>query len=379
MKIIDRYLLRQFAQVYVICFVSLTGLFVVFDAFGNLDEFQRHSAKGARPLLPMMGEYYAYRTLHFFEHISGSMTVIAAMFTVAWIQRYHELMALLAAGISKVRVIMPIVAASAVLSGAAAANRELVIPRFRHQLSRTPKDLLGENAQAFHPRYDNQTNILFRAKDTFAREERLNEVSLLLPPELDSLGKQLVGQNAFYQRPTRGRPGGYLIQGVSQPAGLTASPSLKVGGRPLILTPLDHPQWLAADECFVVSDVNFEQLKGGQAWRQLSSTAELVKGLANRSLDFGADVRVTIHSRFVHPLLDMNLLLLGLPLLLGRQQRNVFVSIGLCCGVVAAFMLVVIAMQYLGTIYYLDPAKSAWLPLAIFAPAAVFLFDRIRQ
>ena len=36
MAIIDRYLLRQFVKTFVICYVSLTGLYIVFDAFTML-------------------------------------------------------------------------------------------------------------------------------------------------------------------------------------------------------------------------------------------------------------------------------------------------------------------------------------------------------
>ena len=45
MRIIDRYLLRQFVQTFLICFLSLTGVFVVFDAFTNMEAFM-HCAKG---------------------------------------------------------------------------------------------------------------------------------------------------------------------------------------------------------------------------------------------------------------------------------------------------------------------------------------------
>ena len=38
-RIIDRYLLKQFMQVLVICFCSMAGLYVVIDAFGHLDHF----------------------------------------------------------------------------------------------------------------------------------------------------------------------------------------------------------------------------------------------------------------------------------------------------------------------------------------------------
>ena len=39
MTVMDRYILRHFLQVFVICFCSLTGLYIVIDAFGNLARF----------------------------------------------------------------------------------------------------------------------------------------------------------------------------------------------------------------------------------------------------------------------------------------------------------------------------------------------------
>ncbi len=49
MRIIDRYLLRQFLHTFSICFLSLTGIFIVFDAFTNLEAFM-HCAKGLQML-----------------------------------------------------------------------------------------------------------------------------------------------------------------------------------------------------------------------------------------------------------------------------------------------------------------------------------------
>ncbi|HJT34548.1 MAG TPA: LptF/LptG family permease, partial [Pirellulales bacterium] len=120
---------------------------------------------------------------------------------------------------------------------------------------------------------------------------------------------------------------------------------------------------------------------GGRSWRQFSSTAQLIAGLSNPSLglagEYGADVRVAIHSRVVQPLLDLTLLFLGLPLVLSGTNRNVFVAIGLCGLVCTAFMMVVLGCQYLGEISLLEPALAAWAPLMVFVPVAVGLFDRI--
>ena len=78
-----------------------------------------------------------------------------------------------------------------------------------------------------------------------------------------------------------------LLKGVTQPVDLAARASLQLAGERVVITPHDEPDWLAGDECFVVSDITFDQLTGGKSWRQFSSTAELVRGLRNPSLDFG--------------------------------------------------------------------------------------------
>jgi len=377
MKIIDRYLLRQFVQTFVICYVSLAGLYIVFDAFTNLDEFLR-CAEVTGGLLELMASYYAHQSLAFFDLSSGLLTLITAMFTVAWIQRHNEMTALMAAGISRLRVVAPVVFAAVAVTGLAAANRELVIPRLRHQLARRPQDLLGDRPKPLDPQYDHKTNILIRGENTFADRRRISKPNFLLPPGLDQYGSQLVAENAYYRPPQEGRPGGYLFDGVKEPKGLAAEPSLSLGGHPVVITPRDA-DWLEEDQCFVASDVRFEHLTESRAMRKFSSTAQLIAGLTNESLDFGPDIRVTIHARIVQPVLDVTLLFLGLPLVLRREIRNVFLAIGLCALVVSLFSLVVIVFQHLGSILAVSPALAAWAPLMIFVPVAVAMAPAMWQ
>ena len=72
----------------------------------------------------------------------------------------------------------------------------------------------------------------------------------------------------------------------------------------------------------------------------------------------------------VQPLLDLTLLFLGLPLVLTRQSRNVFIALGLCVLLTSVFTLVVIGCQHLGSIYSIRPALAAWAPLMLFVPVA---------
>jgi lipopolysaccharide export system permease protein len=369
MRILDRYLLGQFLQNFLICFCSLTGLYIVIDAFAKLESFMHYPGN----LWAIMGKYYAYQIIGFFDQTSGILTLIAAMFTIAMFQRYNELTALQAAGIAKWRIIKPVVAAVIFFTVLAAANREIVIPSIRdHLKTGEAQDLEGETAKDMFPHTDNKTDIILRGKQTVAKDQRIEKPTFVLPPTLDDYGKQLNASGAFYQQRNTQHPNGYLLKGVTAPKLIASKTSLGLNGEPVIFTPHDYP-WLAPDECFVASDITFEYLSSADDWRRYASLPELVAGLHNPSMNLGSDVRVAIHARLVQPALDVVLLFLGLPLLLSRINRNVFFAIGLCVALVVGFYMVVFGCQYLGSNYLVSPALAAWLPLMIFLPLAVWM------
>jgi lipopolysaccharide export system permease protein len=369
MTIIDRYLLRQFIKTFVICYVSLFGLYVVFDAFTNLEGFL-HYAEDHGGLLRVMATHYSYRADLFFDRMAGLLVLTAAMFTAAWMQRHQELTALMAAGISRVRVFVPVVIAAAVIAVGASVNRELVLPNFRDQLSKNPKELSGEAPHKVQAQYDQRTDIFIRGETAIVVGQRILKPDFRLPASLEYYARQVTAREAHY-RPAEGKlPAGFLLDGVQQPKDLATRPSLYLGDQVLIFSPSDA-QWLQPDQCYIASDVTFEQLTDQQSSREYASTAQLIATLHGLNPDFGGGVRVAIHYRFVQPLLDMTLLFLGLPLVVTRSNRNVFVALGLCGGVVSVFLLIVMGCQAAGRDLLIPPALSAWLPLMIFAPIAV--------
>ncbi len=369
MKIIDRYLLRQFTKTFLICFLSLLGLYVVFDAFTNLESFLRIADKQGG-LAKVLGQYYVYHAILFFDRTVGLVNLAAAMFTITWIQRHNELVALMAAGISRVRVVIPVVGAVVVVIVLAALNRELVIPRFRDELSRKPSDLAGDATKQFSETRDEESDIRLRGESAVAGRQEIIKPNFRLPTELDLYGRDISARTACYRESHGGRPRGYLLTGVDRPKDIARQRSLMLNDRPVVITPRDAPDWLQPDQCFVVSGVSFEQLTNGQAWREFSSTAQLIRGLHNPSLFFGGNIRVTIHRRIVQPLMDLTLLFLGLPLIMTRESRNVFIAMSLAAGVTLAFMVFVLACERLGSIDAISPALAVWVPLMVFVPAA---------
>jgi lipopolysaccharide export system permease protein len=374
--IIDRYMLRQFVQVLAICFLSLIGLYIVIDAFGHLDRFIDYADKHGSLLATLAG-YYAYQAIAFFDRTSGVMTLIALMFTITWIQRYHEMTALLAAGIPRLRVLRPVLVAAISVSLVAAANREVVIPNIRQHLAVDTKNLGGDQESLMQARFDSN-DILIGGERIVPALKKIARANFVLPRNLNQFGKQLTASEAWFLPAEGNRPTGYLLCGVTGPKALVKQPSLLVGGEPVIITPIGN-NWLQPDQVFVVSSLSCVFVWAGANRRNIAATSEMIHELRNPSTDLGNDVRMAIHSRFIQPFLDTTLLFLGLPFFVTRTNRNPFISIGLCVSVVTLFMVVVLGCQSLGSTGWLAPSLAAWLPLMLFAPLAAGMSDALWQ
>jgi lipopolysaccharide export LptBFGC system permease protein LptF len=86
----------------------------------------------------------------------------------------------------------------------------------------------------------------------------------------------------------------------------------------------------------------------------------------------GADIPLRVHARFTAPLLDMSLVMLGIPLVLGPSRRGVFVAVGLCVSMTVVFFLTVMGSHALVSADAYGASTGAWLPLLILGPLAAW-------
>jgi lipopolysaccharide export system permease protein len=366
--LIDRYIARAQLQAFLIVFISLAGLTFVVDAFTNIEEFIAHAPE-AGGLARVLGAYYGYRLISFFDATSPVISLASAMFALSWLERHNELTALLAAGVTRWRIARPTIVFAAVVSLLAMANREVVLPRIRHTFARNAQNLRGDAAQPFEARYDHATEILFRGRTAQHASYRIESPSLLMPPALAEYGPQIDAGEAVWRPANATHPAGYLLSNVREPADIDRLASLTGDGRTIVFTRAEAA-WLEPRQCFVTSDVTFEQLVGSANWAQYSSTAELVRAIANPSLGVGAEVPLRVHARMVAPLLDVALALLGIPLVVGPNRRGIFVAVGLCVSSAVVFFLMIFGWHALATAYVVSPSIGAWAPLLILAPLA---------
>lgn len=370
---IDRYLLFLYFRVLLICFASISGLLIVIHVFSNLDSFNRHSAENELTLLDVFVDYYGPYTLSVFERLSAMLALLAMLFTLGWLNRTNELTALLAAGITKRRILRPLWLASGVVIFSAVAMREIAIPPFQDRLDRSPQDLAGDFPRPIRPAYDPELHALIQGHHLLPIEKSIVDLQVKFRggPVSESLGNKLVAAKAYYLDSTTEHPAGYLIEGVQQPRNIDKRASVANASKetPMLMTPVGY-SWLQSGSCFLASDVKYEMLRGGSAWKQFASTYELVTHLkTEKSPSSGDDMRVSIHQRFVRPAIDFVVLLLGIPILLSRPDRHMFWVAGVSLGVVGGFTALTMGLSAMGaSSYLLKPNLSVWLPLLLFLP-----------
>jgi len=372
MLILDLYVLRQFLKILGVAFFALVSLYVIIDAFNNLEEFQLYAERNAQNILVIVFDYYRVHALTVFDRTYGMLALLASMATIAWFHRTRELTAILSGGISKGRFVRPIVVATVMVSGLGIANREWWMPHYRDRLTRNAQDWLGDTPRPFVPRFDHHTNILLGGRNLIRGRQRVEHPTFRLPANLARFGNKLIAAYATYMPAQDDRMAGFRLVDVERPEKLAALPSEYLEQQPLVLTAFDT-DWLGPRECFVATHLTFEQLATGDQWQRFTSTRELIDQLRNPSDRAGADTRVRIHARIVQPFLDIALVFLGLPLVLRREQPRFFVAIGWGLLVVCGFAAAVITCHALGENYLLSPVLATWCPLFLFLPLAVLI------
>src|SRR4051794_33226600 len=142
MKLLDRALFLAFLKAYLLCLVSLLSLYVVIDLFTKLDDFA-DQVHGLWPLVRSITSYYGYQVIRIFDQLCEPIVLLAAMFTVAWVQRNNELLPLLSSGVPTRRMLYPVLAGAGLMVGLGLANQEFVIPRVADALLADKSDLSG--------------------------------------------------------------------------------------------------------------------------------------------------------------------------------------------------------------------------------------------
>lgn len=368
MAIYDRYLTVLFFRVLIVLFSALCGLFMIVDFFDRLEEFI-DIAETEGSLLSVSIEFYAPRVLSFFDRISGLVALIAAVFVVTWIQRNRELIAIYAGGVHLRRVMRPILICVILVAVFGVVNREVLIPTYKHRLTRDTRNWFGEDEIKIRPMYDRMTGVFLNGKAAVLAEQEIISPIMQLPPGTSSSFDRVVGERARYLQADENHPAGYLFLEVSLPEKVNEIGDVMDRDKVLLYAPTENA-WLDPGTCFLTSRISVTDLTKKESNAVYSSTIDLITDFRNPSRNYNSTSHVLVHARLLQPLLDISLLFIGLPLVVSNKNQNIFLAIGLNLMLVVFYFLTQLLSHTLGTEGFVSPALAAWIPIFIFVPLA---------
>ncbi len=359
LTLMDRQLIASYLKSYLICLISMIGLFIVVDLFTNLDNFT-DGKEGFEQVMRNIGTYYGMKTMQIFDRLCEAIVLLAAMFTVALLQRNNELLPLLSAGVSIRRVVRPVLLSAFLMLGLSILNQEFVLPHVDSYMAET-KDFKGDKEQTVQGGYE-PNGIHISGRSAIKKDLMVHGFTCVFPPQLgrDSL-TTLQAKDARYLPDKKA----WLLTETMPPVienwSRTDLLEMKTPGTYFLHT----------------SDIDFESMIRPRAWFMYCSTLNLLRELAKAHSSQVAGVAVVFHMRLTRPLLGMLLVFMGLSIILRDQNRNIFFSTGLCVALCALFFITVFLCKHLGDNEYLSPALAAWFPVVFFGPLSFVMFDAV--
>ena len=109
--------------------------------------------------------------------------------------------------------------------------------------------------------------------------------------------------------------------------------------------------------------VDFDAVTRTRTWFNFASTARLSEELSRPETTRLAAMAVLFHMRMTRPILGLLLVMMGLSVILRDQNRNVFISAGMCLVLCGLFFAAQFLCKQLGDDDYLSPPLAAWLPV----------------
>jgi lipopolysaccharide export system permease protein len=353
-RLLDRYVIRNFLQTYSYCIAGFLSIWLIFDVSDNISTFiDQHFG------FALTARYYATQVPEVFVILLPVSLLLALLFSLGRMSRANEIVSMLTAGVSIPRVLAPLigmglltVAASFALNYSLAPHAEMAKKNF---VATARSHEFTVQGQIFRNRTDDRTWFIqsFRpGHDVF------NHVQVLQQDERDNIVASYLTPRATYHSETKT----WELEQVKvvhydEAGNITDEkmfPSLKI----------EH--W---------SETPF-RLGSANAHAEYLSLPELRQYLYFNS-DFPptllAPFRTHLQYRLALPWTCLVVVFIAAPLGIGYSRRGVL-------GSVAAAVILVFLYEFMRHLFlalgvgdHISPVLGAWTPNLIFAVIGLYL------
>jgi len=379
MGILDRYVLRSFLFSYMVCFLALTGLYVMIESFQVTGKLIKDSREWT-DILVTLPTFAAYKTPLFFYQVAPVVTLMAGMFTVTQLTRTNELVPIKAAGVSIYRVFAPLFVLAVISAGIVYLDQELLVAGLRGEIENVDVMIDEDDTDNERDRIsvsDSLGNRFYIAAYWVQQKEIRGMDIMQFFPDIGRVSLAAHADRAFLKPSADGVKRWHLSDGIIQRFNkFDPTVTQKVFLEDGLVLIADESERMEDGREYLVSDLTDTAIESAEEVDfELLSTAELIR--RSRSGPASAELLVTIQRRFSWPLSTALLLLVGLPFAVRSENRHTFLALGVCLLISFGFFIIETVCRQLGEAGSLSSYLAGWLPTLILGAGGLYLYDRV--
>lgn len=355
MKLLDRYVIRNFLQAYLYCIAGFTSIWLIFDISDNISAFLDE-----RVGLHVAFKYYITQIPEVLIVLLPVSLLLALLFSLGRMSRANEIVSILTAGVSLPRTLLPLIAIGLITVAATLAlnfsmaphaemNRKRLIDNVRTRTENVVE------AQIFRNRTDSRTWFIQRfrpGRNTF------NNVQILQQDARNTIVTNYLAARAVYSPESKV----WELEGVKV-VNYDRAGNI-VEDRTLPTLKIDN--W---------SETPF-RLGSANVRAEFLSVPELREYLHFNS-DFSktrlAPFRTHLHYRFALPWTCLVVVCLAAPLGIGFSRRGVLSSVATAVILVFSMNFLIHLFLALGEGDRIPAWVAAWTPNIIFGAIGLYL------
>jgi len=353
MKIIDKYIIKQFLGTFFFSIILLIFIVIIFDVSEHIDDFLKHDT----PLKAIIFNYYLNFIPHFVNLFSYLFVFIAVIFFTSRMAANTEIIAILSSGISFRRLLFPYLVSASILGLMSFLLGNFIIPytnrgklAFERQYIKDPKAFNDMNIhkQVSPGTYIYLENFNLKTKtgwkfslETFKDDRDLRYKLMADRVEWDSIRSKWILYNYFVRKLN------------------VNSETIRTGQRMDTVFPFRPSDF--NEDIEEVSVMNYFVLQDHLRKIEMRGDPDVIK------------YKVKKYERIVFPFATLVLTLIGVSVSSRKTRGGVGFSLGFGLALTFLYILFMQVFTVLATFGNFPPLLAVWTPNLIFAAVALIL------
>ncbi len=358
-NILDRYIIKKFASIFLLIFFSLIAVFIIITFFEQVDEIYAHNKTISQFLT-----YLWYRIPEFINYTLPICAMASSLLCLGFLTKTNEITAMKACGMSVYRIIAPIVVLSFFVCAMSFYIQEYISPYTNKKAEEKWNEIIDITPRSYNQLdqrwvMGRERNRIYYYKHFDPYVPAFSDLSIYeFEPDSWSLEKRYFAEKGYFQE------GKLLLTNCwfrdfedNKPIHFERKETLEL---------LD-----VEDQSFFVKDwKDSEQLNYGELSRYIDNIEE--KGFET------VRYKVDLNYKVSFPLAGLVMTLLGIPFAFSMGKRGTLVGVGLSLLFAMIYWGAMGIFRSLGYIHFLSPFLAAWVPNLFFGLIGLYLLFNLR-